>query len=499
MPYETTAWAGPLTMIWPDGQHCVQTYTSAAGKGWAAIYSVFFGHWGSYEAARTCYPPAVAGTAVDVGSNYYFSPGVCPSGYATACAYTGHTNIPDIVTASVCCPRYVRPSRSDCHQIRLEGGRSNCRPNNTVDSAASTDGQCKCLKESTLELTARSLSDTTESSVCKSMLGGQPLSNVHMLSDPTLLPGLRTITPASGDNVWGNGIPVMWESTDTDVLSLFGYQVGGATTLSDPTLAATNSNEPAMSTSAPDPGRTTRSPSSRFLLTGSCSLPSWTLVDLSTAASVIALIGCGWDRTECCPFAAGARTDSATPPFPTPRDGPVALIQCPKNYQPESSGCCPLCVVVPSNPQASNGVLRERGLLTKTPYSGFHETALGTQIKCDSPVTTHFPTPTLPANSDNAANPTKPTGYIVNYVYAEYIILSPSSNGSESNSLSTGAKIGIGVGASVAALLIAGLAYLLVRMCIRSTREQREQRELKRLQKAKLASMSKAQKMGRLR
>ena len=143
MPYETTAWAGPLTTIWPDGQHCVQTYTSAAGEGWAATYSVFFGHWGSYKAARTCYPPAVVGTAVDVGSNYYFSPGVCPSGYATACAYTGHTNIPTTVTASVCCPRYVRPSRPDCHQIRLGGGQSNCRPNNPVDSAASTDGQCK--------------------------------------------------------------------------------------------------------------------------------------------------------------------------------------------------------------------------------------------------------------------------------------------------------------------------------------------------------------------
>ena len=327
------------------------------------------------------------------------------------------------------------------------------------------------------------------------MLGSRPLSNVRMLSDSTLLPGLRTITPASGDNVWGNGIPVMWESTDTDVLSLFGYQVGGATALSDPTLAATTSNEPTMSTSAPDLEKTTSSPSSRFLLTGSCSSPSWTLVDLSTAASVIALIGCGWDRTECCPFAAGARTGSARLPFPTPRDGSVVLTQCPKDYQPVSSGCCPSCVVVPSNPQTSTHVLRKRGLLTKSPYSGFHMTALGTQIICDSPVATHFPTPTLPANSDNAADSTKPTAYIVNYVYAEYIILSASSNGSESNSLSTGAKIGIGVGAGVAALLIGGLTYLLVRMRIRSTREQRE---LKRLQKAQLASMTKAQEMGRL-
>ena len=103
MPYETTAWAGPLTTIWSDGLNCLQTYTSAAGVGFAATYSLFFGHWGDYKPASTCYPPAK--TRVDVGAPYYFSPGVCPLGWATACSYTGHDNIPSTVTASLCCPR----------------------------------------------------------------------------------------------------------------------------------------------------------------------------------------------------------------------------------------------------------------------------------------------------------------------------------------------------------------------------------------------------------
>ena len=95
-------------------------------------------------------------------------------------------------------------------------------------------------------------------------------------------------------------------------------------------------------------GPTSSPSSSSSILIGGCSAPSWTLVDVSTAASVINLIGCGWDRTACCPFAVAAPTDSPVPPFPTPQGGSGDFLpsQCPADYQAISSGCCPSCVIV---------------------------------------------------------------------------------------------------------------------------------------------------------
>jgi hypothetical protein len=108
--FSTTAYAGPLTSIWTGGINCLQTYTSAAGAGFVATYSIFFGHWGSYDPGRTCYPPAEH--SVDVGAVYYFSPAVCPQGWVTACSFTGYSDIPSSVTASLCCPRYEIPVSS---------------------------------------------------------------------------------------------------------------------------------------------------------------------------------------------------------------------------------------------------------------------------------------------------------------------------------------------------------------------------------------------------
>ena len=106
MPYATTAWAGPLTTVWSGGLHCLQTYSSGTGGVFAPTYSLFVGHWGGWAPASTCYPPVAGATSVDIGAPYYFSPGVCPLGWATACSYTGHGGVPASVTASVCCPRY---------------------------------------------------------------------------------------------------------------------------------------------------------------------------------------------------------------------------------------------------------------------------------------------------------------------------------------------------------------------------------------------------------
>jgi hypothetical protein len=231
-------------------------------------------------------------------------------------------------------------------------------------------------------------------SVCQSALNGQPLGNVFIVSEDKPV-GFATVTPASGDIVWGNAIPVMWESTDTIIRSLFGYVP--VTTAPAPAPRTTTAS-PAATSAAPNPAQTSstkgpqdsgpqgpQNPASTSngnslsrgvpgntqssaqlsdvssgataattasakwngsgpILTGPCGSPSWTAVDLSTADSFIALVGCGYDRTACCPFSVPPRTASlagAAAPFPTQQDGVAHLSKCPDDYQTISDGCCP--------------------------------------------------------------------------------------------------------------------------------------------------------------
>jgi|SRR6266480_3081293 len=72
-------------------------------------------------------------------------------------------------------------------------------------------------------------------------------------SDP-----LTTVPPASSDIVWGNGIPVLWQSTDTVILNLFGL----TSTVNSPTLitSPTDSPSPATTSSSAPPPSSSGSP-----------------------------------------------------------------------------------------------------------------------------------------------------------------------------------------------------------------------------------------------
>jgi len=191
-------------------------------------------------------------------------------------------------------------------------------------------------------------------SVCQSTADGVPLSDVAVItantpfdpSDP-----LTTVTPSSGDIVWGNGIPVLWQSTDTVILNLFGL---------------TPSALPSYTGQA--------------LLTGTCAIPEFTLLfgAQNTIIFYAAVIGCLDDKPECCPFSVSTPTPTTagsagttTPPspesttttvagtpgqaaptsppstslpngFPTPASQAQAtLTRCPKDYYTISSVCCP--------------------------------------------------------------------------------------------------------------------------------------------------------------
>jgi len=101
--------AGPLTTIFNPPASCLNTFTSAAGAVSTTSYSLFMGHWGAYNpAVSACYPRSVSN--FQFAGDYYWSPGVCPQGYTTACTFTV-SGLASTATASLCCPSYVPSSR----------------------------------------------------------------------------------------------------------------------------------------------------------------------------------------------------------------------------------------------------------------------------------------------------------------------------------------------------------------------------------------------------
>lgn len=96
---------GPLTTVFTPPAACFTIQTSGSVPDYSAGQSLFIGHFGHYDLpTKTCSPPAT--TSIDYYGEYYYSPAYCPSGYTTACAYSGTIFPADAqVTSSLCCPK----------------------------------------------------------------------------------------------------------------------------------------------------------------------------------------------------------------------------------------------------------------------------------------------------------------------------------------------------------------------------------------------------------
>jgi hypothetical protein len=95
--------AGPLTTIFTPPPSCTDIVTSAGG-------SLYIGHWADHN-ADSCYPSSTNWFDYGAG-HYYWSPGVCPEGFTTACHFTDVKFANTAISASVCCPQYVFAPRS---------------------------------------------------------------------------------------------------------------------------------------------------------------------------------------------------------------------------------------------------------------------------------------------------------------------------------------------------------------------------------------------------
>jgi len=95
----SAVYLGPLTTVFQPPSTCFDIVTR-----WNEPENVIF-H--GIQGDPNCYPGdvRVLGQAFVA---YYYSPGVCPSGFTEACQDRGQWNagLPGI-TASLCCPRYV--------------------------------------------------------------------------------------------------------------------------------------------------------------------------------------------------------------------------------------------------------------------------------------------------------------------------------------------------------------------------------------------------------
>jgi hypothetical protein len=98
---------GSVTTIFTPPPTCLAVITSVVDTSvYASGYSAFVGNFGGnyLSVATSCYPSTTV--SINFWDNYYWSPGICPSGYTPACSFIGGDFGPG-VTASLCCPRSV--------------------------------------------------------------------------------------------------------------------------------------------------------------------------------------------------------------------------------------------------------------------------------------------------------------------------------------------------------------------------------------------------------
>ncbi|KAN0080716.1 hypothetical protein V8E54_003920 [Elaphomyces granulatus] len=196
------------------------------------------------------------------------------------------------------------------------------------------------------------------------------------------------------------------------------------------------------------------------LLTGTCTIPQYTLVALPDGSLMeVPMIGCADIRPDCCPslrpVAAPLSTVTVTVPIIESTEAVAALSAnpltlCPFDYTELGSVCCP------------NGfTLYSQELLGQTPCY----TVLTTTLPIPPGVTSELSLlASRLAQSPSSSSVT--ASYSVQIIANEVVALSLPHTPS-SNNLSVPAQIGIGVGAGVGGLLILLILLWLVRRRMR--------------------------------
>ncbi|KAM3067644.1 hypothetical protein ACMFMG_000042 [Clarireedia jacksonii] len=165
---------GPLLTTYTPPTSCVSTYTFGT--------VMYFGHNVESYIDPACYPSSTTeyGNGQAAWYVYYYSPGVCPEGYATATTFTsswGRSNtllaIGSDTTVALCCPSKF---------------------------SYASDGHA-CV--------------STFSSITSKLTYINPqLNAINQWVSTSASPPL--ITTASGDpyHIYGDGIPIMWQESD---------------------------------------------------------------------------------------------------------------------------------------------------------------------------------------------------------------------------------------------------------------------------------------------
>ncbi|KAF2814040.1 uncharacterized protein BDZ99DRAFT_567734 [Mytilinidion resinicola] len=271
----------------------------------------------------------------------------------------------------------------------------------------------------------------------QNLLNGTTTTTEQATKDPT-----STATPAdSSKNTVSATDPISSSSA-----------AESTTTASVPSLslvAITTATAYTSSTHSPIPQYT----GSGNVLKGYCATPDYTLIDGGPTAYWAPVLGCVGDKTDCCAFSVASMTAASTLQstlqakqvggasvgFPIPRSDGAELDTCPDDYTSVGNGCCP------------------------SQYNPWNA-AFDGQTPCylelsGAAVMTPPPVPdTYALKATGSGGTSKPTSAVVNVVYAmQYKVKAPKNGG-----LALPSKIGIGAGAGIGALAFGILMIFLL-------------------------------------
>lgn len=471
-----SGFVGPLTTTFTPPSTCLSIITSTTSR---PSYSLFIGHWALGD--LNCYPSVTS--SIDFWSDYVWSPGICPSGYSTACTYDPSAiSFDPAATASLCCPSgftcygtdwphvcyssaetsltnvwlatgswptgglpdsyslmTVSPDTVWCDGVPVAWESSDMSPpqgGTTTTTTSQTQGPTYTPSQQgdTATTTTSQTQDLTHTSPSQ---GGTPTITTSQTQGPTHTTPSKSPVCTSPPAMTSLNIVSSTNLGPLIIMSQNGPSVVYTTAVV--TSALPTSNPITHSRLPPYSGQ------GRPLLSGYCITPEFTLLPgpQSTIVYYVAVIGCIDDKPDCCPFPVATSTVTSTTTvtdlgFPLPVSPTQSTLTiCPDDYHTVNSVCCP------------SGYL----LLNAT---------LGGIMPCYISLTTDLVFPPIYVTENLLSTSSTPTvitttAAIPNMYIAQPYPVNPPSK------LSTSAKAGIGAGCGIAVLIITVLLWLLRR------------------------------------